>query len=62
MDLILRHANLPDGRHDVDVAIDGGRIVAIEAQLAAAAREEIDCAHRLVSPAFVDSHFHLDAA
>ena len=62
MELILRHANLPDGRRDVDLAIEGGRIVAIEAQLAAAAREEIDCAHRLVSPAFVDAHFHLDAA
>src|SRR5688572_5375607 len=62
MDLILRHASLPDGRRDHDIGIADGRIAAIEHGLAAAAREEIDCKGRLVSPSFVDAHFHLDAA
>ncbi len=62
MDLILRHANLPDGRCDVDIGIAGGRIAAVTPQLAAAAREEIDVRGRLVSPPFVDAHFHMDAA
>jgi len=62
MDLILRHANLPDGRRDLDIGIEHGRIAALAPALAAPAREEIDCRGRLVSPAFVDAHFHLDAA
>ncbi|HSE12347.1 MAG TPA: cytosine deaminase, partial [Rudaea sp.] len=62
MDLILRHANLPDGRRDVDIGIDADRIAAVQADLQATATEEIDVRGRLVSPPFVDSHFHLDAA
>src|SRR5215467_454324 len=62
MDLILRHANLPDGRRDIDIGIAGGRIAAVGAALAATARDEIDVRGRLVSTAFVDAHFHLDSA
>ncbi|WP_133817545.1 amidohydrolase family protein [Tahibacter aquaticus] len=62
MDLILRHANLPDGRRDIDIGIRDGRIVAVETALAATAAEEIDASGRLVSPPFVDAHFHLDSA
>jgi cytosine deaminase len=61
MDLVLRHANLPDGRSGIDIGIEGGRIVALEAGLAAEAGQEIDATGRLVTPPFVDSHFHLDA-
>jgi cytosine deaminase len=61
MDLIIRHATLPDGRRDVDIGIDDGRFVAIEPGLAASGREEIDAAGRLASPPFVDAHFHMDA-
>jgi cytosine deaminase len=61
MDLILRHANLPDGRHDVDIAVRDGRIAAIAPQLDARGAQEIDVAGRLVSPPFVDAHFHMDA-
>ena len=61
MDLILRHANLPDGRTDIDIGIEGGRIVAVGPALAAQAAEEIDVSGRLVSPPFVDAHFHMDA-
>lgn len=62
MDLILRHANLPDGRRDVDIGIADGRIAAVEPALAATAGEEIDARGRLVTPPFVDAHFHLDSA
>ncbi|WP_225771428.1 amidohydrolase family protein [Inquilinus sp. Marseille-Q2685] len=61
MDLVLRNANLPDGRTGIDIGIDGGRIAAVEPRLAAQGREEIDATGRLVTPPFVDSHFHLDA-
>jgi cytosine deaminase len=61
MDLIIRHATLPDGRRDVDIGIDDGRFVAIEPGLAASGREEIDAGGRLASPPFVDAHFHMDA-
>ncbi|MFF0951566.1 amidohydrolase family protein [Rhizobium leguminosarum] len=60
-DLIVRNANLPDGRKGIDIGIQGGKIVAIESNLQAQAQEEIDASGRLVSPPFVDPHFHMDA-
>ncbi|WP_027667159.1 amidohydrolase family protein [Rhizobium leguminosarum] len=60
-DLIVRNANLPDGRKGIDIGIQGGKIVAIESNLQAQAKEEIDATGRLVSPPFVDPHFHMDA-
>ncbi|MEN9202369.1 MAG: amidohydrolase family protein [Thermostichus sp. DG_1_6_bins_120] len=61
MDLILRRANLPDGRKGVDIGIEAGRIVALEVNLQATATQELDVSGRLVSPPFVDAHFHMDA-
>jgi cytosine deaminase len=61
LDLILRNATLPDGRRDVDIAITGTKIAAVSPRLPADAVEEIDCAGQLVTPPFVDSHFHMDA-
>ncbi|AOY96259.1 cytosine deaminase [Cupriavidus sp. USMAA2-4] len=61
LDLILRHCSLPDGRSDIDIGIAGARIVALEPALAASAGEEIDAAGQLVSPPFVDAHFHMDS-
>ncbi|RUM00378.1 amidohydrolase family protein [Rhizobium chutanense] len=60
-DLIVRNANLPDGRTGIDIGIEGGRIAAVERNLQAQAGEEIDASGRLVSPPFVDPHFHMDA-
>jgi cytosine deaminase len=45
----------------VDIAIDAGRIVDVAPNLAATAQQEIDAAGALVTPPFVDAHFHLDA-
>ena len=61
MDLIVRGANLPDGRAGVDIGVHDGRIVAVEPALEAEAGQEIDASGRLVSPPFVDAHFHMDA-
>jgi cytosine deaminase len=60
-DLLLRDANLADGRSGIDIAVLDGRIVAIGPRLDGEARETIDATQRLVSPSFVDPHFHLDA-
>ena len=62
LDLILRNAALPDGRSGIDIACGGGRIVGLGPALKATAAREIDAGGRLVSPPFVDCHFHLDAA
>ena len=61
MDLIIRNANLPDGRTGIDIGIKDGKISALEYSLSAKATEEIDAAGKLVSPPFVDAHFHMDA-
>ncbi|MFQ6180411.1 amidohydrolase family protein [Sinorhizobium meliloti] len=61
LDLIIRNANLPDGRQGFDIGLGGGKIAAIEKSIAATAGEEIDVSGRLVSPPFCDPHFHMDA-
>ncbi len=60
-DLILRRCSLPDGRTDIDIGIANGKIAAVEPRLAATAGEEIDAAGQLVTPPFVDAHFHMDS-
>ncbi|MGD9742202.1 MAG: amidohydrolase family protein, partial [Dongiaceae bacterium] len=62
LDLLLRNANLPDGRRGIDIAVQGGRIVEVRPSIAAAALREIDAGGRLVIPPFVDAHLHLDSA
>src|SRR5262252_10222335 len=61
MDLIIRNANLPDGRAGIDIGVEGGRIVAVEPKLQATAGREINATGRLVSPPFIDAHFHMDS-
>ena len=61
MDLIIRNANLPDGRVGIDIGIKDGKIAALEVALTAKAEKEIDASGYLVSPPFVDAHFHMDA-
>jgi cytosine deaminase len=61
LDLIVRGANLPDGRTNQDIAVSQGRIVEVRPALAASATREVDARNRLVAPPFVDVHFHMDA-
>jgi cytosine deaminase len=61
LDLILRGANLPDGREGQDIAVAGGRIAEVAPRIEAAALREIDARGRLVTAPFVDAHFHMDS-
>ncbi len=60
-DLIIRNATLPDGRTGQDVAVAAGRIAAVERQIGAQAKRTIEARGYLLSPPFVDCHFHMDA-
>lgn len=60
-DLILKNAALPDGRRGMDIASQGGKIVAVERGISADAGEIIDANGWLVAPPFIDPHFHMDA-
>ena len=60
-DLLIQHANLPDGRRDIDIAIKGSTIAEIAPAITAEARDTIDATGRLVTPPFCDPHFHMDA-
>ena len=60
-DLIVKNATLTDGRTGLDIACKDGRIKAVEAGITADAETLIDAKGYLVSPPFVDPHFHMDA-
>jgi len=61
LDLLVTNATLPDGRSGMSLAVQDGRFVEVAPGLAAPARETLDAAGLLVSPPFVDAHFHMDA-
>lgn len=58
-DLLVKGGTLPDGTV-TDIGIQGERIAAL-GRLNADARRVIDASGDLVSPPFVDPHFHMDA-
>src|SRR6516225_2511368 len=60
MDLVVKNASLP-GRGDAlaDIAISGGKIEAIEPNVATVG-PVIDAGGRLISSGFVETHIHLD--
>src|SRR2546430_5380713 len=62
LDLLVRNAALPDGRTGVDIAVAADRIVEVGAAIGAPAARTLDAAGQLVTPPFVDAHFHLDSA
>jgi len=61
LDLLIRNANLPDGKKGIDIAIENGSIVQVGPELDAQATREIDATDRLATAPFVDSHFHMDS-
>ncbi|MGY4375168.1 cytosine deaminase [Bradyrhizobium sp. i1.3.6] len=61
LDLIFRNTLLRSSAAPVDIGVKGGRIAAIEPQLACEA-VEVDVGGRLALPGFVDTHIHLDKA
>ncbi len=61
LDQIFRNALLRSSATPVDIGVKGGRIAAIEPQLACEA-VEVDLGGHLALPGFVDTHIHLDKA
>src|SRR5579863_3473658 len=61
LDLLVREAILPDGRIGIDIAVKDGRIVEVNPRIEAEANEVIDAGGRLVTPPFIDAHFHMDS-
>ncbi|MCC1480457.1 amidohydrolase family protein [Roseibaca sp. Y0-43] len=60
-DLLIRGASLPDGRRNQDIAVRDGRIIAVAPAITGEALEVIEACGNLLSPPFVDPHFHMDA-
>ena len=60
-DLIVKNATLTDGRSGMDIACKDGKITAVEAGISAEAHDTIDAGGYLLSPPFIDPHFHMDA-
>src|SRR5450830_202252 len=61
LDLLIHHASLPDGRTNMSIAVRGEKIAEVRAGLQAPAHQVIDAQGLLLSPPFVDAHFHMDA-
>ena len=60
--LLIRNATFPDGRVGIDLLCHDGRIAEVGPKLAMPnGVQVIDAGGWLVSPPFVDPHFHLDA-
>ena len=62
--LIIRNGTVVDGTgakpFEADIAIEGGKIVAVERKIAARGAEEIDAKGQMVAPGLVDIHTHYD--
>ena len=61
LDLLVTNATLPDGRGGMSIAVLDGRISEVAPHLRAPAHDTLDAQGLLVSPPFVDAHFHMDA-
>ncbi|MGW5860647.1 amidohydrolase family protein [Streptomyces sp. NPDC055239] len=62
-DLILLDARVEDATHPCDIVVTDGRVSDIgDAPPGLTSDLEIDCAGRVVIPAFVEPHLHLDKA
>src|SRR5215472_5444392 len=64
LDLVIKGGTVVDGSgapgRRADVAVEGGRIAAIEPRIEAEAKAAIDAAGRAVAPGFIDPHTHFD--
>ncbi len=60
--MLITNATLPDGRPGIDVLVHEGRIQAVGPALVVAAEvPRVDAGGWLLSPPFVDAHFHMDS-
>ena len=62
MTMLIRNATLPDGRTGIDVLVEADRIKAVGSNLPLPeGASVIEAGGLLLSPPFVDAHFHMDA-
>ena len=61
LDLLITNAHLPDGRTNMSVAVQDGKIVEVTGGLQTPAHDTLDAGGMLLAPPFVDAHFHMDA-
>lgn len=65
-DIVFRHGTVIDGSGTpgirADVAVDGGKIVAVGDLAATRAEWDIDAGNRVIAPGFIDVHTHDDRA
>ncbi len=61
IDLLITNAVVANFSEPVDIAVNEGFILDIGPSLSHQASQHIDAGGQLVSPPFVDSHFHMDA-
>jgi cytosine/creatinine deaminase len=61
LDLLITNATLPNGQTNMSVAVQNGKITEVSQHLQAPANETVDAQGQLLSPPFVDAHFHMDA-
>ncbi|MFZ6690625.1 amidohydrolase family protein [Undibacterium sp. SXout20W] len=60
-DLLVRNANLPDGRNGIDILVRQGRIERIDHHIPFNDIPVLDAHGNLLTAPFVDAHFHMDA-
>ena len=61
LDLLITNATLQNGQTGMSVAVYNGKITEVAQHLQAPAHETVDAQGQLLSPPFVDAHFHMDA-
>lgn len=62
VDLLINNVCVRDDAPLVDIAIEGGRIAAMEPGIDASADEQIDAQGRAAIPGLIEAHLHLDKA
>lgn len=62
MDLLIKKVRVAAGTEPTDVAIDRGRITAIEPNIAAEAAQVVDAGGRAAIPGLLEPHLHLEKA
>jgi len=62
MDLTIHHVRLENTNQTLNVGIAGGTIVALQADDLAPGQSTVEANGAMLSPAFIDPHFHLENA
>lgn len=62
MDILIKNARIQDNQPLQDVAINQGKIIAVQDKIDQSAKTVIDAKERVLTPGFVESHVHLDKA